>query len=85
LGTLFTLFSALRVVAYLPTLWAIHASGNASQYSLWTWFVFCGANLSTAFWLNDRCQGGWDRNVVVSAVNALMCAAVFAVILGHRS
>jgi hypothetical protein len=33
----FALFSSARVVAYLPTIWAIHQSGDASQHSVWTW------------------------------------------------
>jgi hypothetical protein len=32
----FALFSLGRVIAYLPTVWAIGASGDSSQYSLLT-------------------------------------------------
>lgn len=33
---LFTVFNSARVLAYLPTMWAIQVSGDSSQYSLWT-------------------------------------------------
>lgn len=38
----FALFSSARVVAYLPTIWAIHETGDASQHSVWTWLTWAG-------------------------------------------
>jgi hypothetical protein len=43
--------------AYLPTLWAIHVSGDSSQHSLWTWATWFGANVTMAAWLRPRCSG----------------------------
>jgi hypothetical protein len=30
----FALFSSVRILAYVPTMWAIHQSGDSSQHSL---------------------------------------------------
>ena len=43
-----TLFNTLRAVAYLPTMWAVYASGDSSQHSLWTWCTWPGANATMA-------------------------------------
>ena len=80
----FTLFSSARVVSYLPTLWAIFASGDSGQHSLWTWGIWLGSNLSMALWLFEQHGQRWTRAAVVSAVNATMCAATFAVIVVYR-
>jgi hypothetical protein len=79
----FTLFSSLRMVAYLPTLWAIHSTGDSSQHSLWTWGSWLGANLTMAAWLYER-DGRIDRAVLVSIGNAAMCLAAVVLIAGHR-
>jgi hypothetical protein len=78
-GAAFTAMNALRVLAYLPTLLAIHASGHADQHSLFTWLTFCGANVTMALWLHEQ-HGRVDRAVAVNALNALMCAAIAAMI-----
>ena len=44
----FTLFNSVRTLAYLPTMWAIWASGDSSQHSLWTWCTWLGANATMA-------------------------------------
>lgn len=80
----FTLTNSLRVVAYLPTLLALHHSGNADQHSLWTWCTFCGANFTMAAWLYENNGQRIDRAVVVNLCNAAMCAAVALMILGCR-
>jgi hypothetical protein len=80
----FTLFSSVRVVAYLPTLWAIHQSGDSTQHSLWTWFTWFGANLTMAAWLHEHNGGRIDRAVAVSLCNAAMCAATLVLIAMHR-
>ncbi len=47
----FTRFNSLRVVSYPPAMWAIQASGDSSQHSLWTWGTWLGANVTMAAWL----------------------------------
>lgn len=80
----FALFNGLRMLAYLPTAWAIHASGDTSAHSLWTWAVWLGANLTMAGWLRERNGGRPDRAVLVSLGNASMCALMLAVLAWHR-
>jgi hypothetical protein len=82
-GAAFTAMNALRVLAYLPTLLAIHASGHADQHSLFTWLTFCGANITMALWLHEQ-HGRVDRAVAVNALNALMCASIAALIAWTR-
>jgi hypothetical protein len=84
LGCLFAFFSTARVLAYLPTLWAVVQSGDSSQHSLWTWFTWAGANLTMAAWLYEQQGQRWSRAVAVSLVNATMCIASFAVIAALR-
>lgn len=80
----FTFFSSARILAYLPTLWAILASGDASQHSLWTWLTWLGSNLTMAAWLYE--QGGQrpSRAVVVNLSNAFMCAVIAVLIAFYR-
>lgn len=72
----FTAFGSLRVVAYLPTLWAILHSGDSSQHSLWTWFLFAGGNATMAAWIFEKNGGRACRAVVVNAFNAAMCLMI---------
>jgi hypothetical protein len=81
----FTLFSSVRVLSYLPTLWAICASGDSSQHSLWTWGTWLGSNLTMALWLHEQHGQSWTRAAVVNLTNAAMCAATFTVILVFRA
>jgi hypothetical protein len=81
---LFGPLQALRMTAYLPTLWAIHASGSSTQYAAWTWLAFFCANLSMALSLLRRGTGRVDRYVLVNLINALMSLAVFALIVAYR-
>lgn len=80
----FTLFNSLRVIAYLPTLWAIQASGDASQHSLFTWLTWLCANLTMAAWLYEQHGQRVTRAGVVSACNATLCAAICVVIAQVR-
>lgn len=80
----FTLFSSLRVLTYLPTLWAIQQNGDSSQHSLFTWMTWLGANLTMAGWLHEHNGGRIDRAVGVNLTNALMCAATVVLILRYR-
>lgn len=80
----FTLFNSLRAIAYLPTIWAIHASGDSSQHSLWTWCTWLGANATMAAWLYEQNGQRWGRAVIVNSINAAMCAFTVLMIATHR-
>lgn len=80
----FTLFNSVRVAGYLPTLWAIHASGDSSQHSLWTWLTWVGANATMAAWLYEQNGQRCNRAVVVNIGNASMCLATVLLILAYR-
>jgi hypothetical protein len=84
LGALFTLCSSARVLAYLPTIWALMSTGDSSQHSLWTWCTFFGGNATMAVWLWEN--NGRRRNaaIVASSGNAFMCLATIAVITWMR-
>jgi len=84
LGWAFALFSTVRVVAYLPTVWAIVQSGDSSQHSLWTWFTWAGANATMAAWLYETQGQRMSRAAVVSAGNAAMCVLTLLAILAYR-
>jgi hypothetical protein len=84
LGWAFALFNGLRVVAYLPTLWAIHLSGDSSQHSAWTWAHWLGANLTMAAWLFEHNGQRANRAVFVQLGNSAMCAATLLMVLWHR-
>jgi hypothetical protein len=80
----FTLFSSIRVLTYLPTLWVLVASGQSEQHSLWTWGLWACSNVTMAAWLYEEAGQRWSRAVTVNAVNASMCMAVFVVIAALR-
>jgi hypothetical protein len=80
----FTLFNSVRILAYLPTVWAIAQSGDSSQHSLWTWFTWLGANATMAAWLYESCGQRISRAMMFSAGNAAMCAGTALVIAVHR-
>jgi len=80
----FTFFSSARILAYLPTLWALQASGDASQHSLWTWLTWFGSNLTMAAWLYEQSGRRMSRAVLVNLCNAAMCGAIVATIIACR-
>ena len=80
----FTAFNSVRVVAYLPTLWAIVQSADSSQHSLLTWLTWLGANLTMAAWLYEQNGGRLNRAVVVNMGNSCMCATTVALISWFR-
>ncbi len=80
----FTLFNSVRMLAYIPTMWAVQASGDSSQHSLWTWCTWLGANLTMAAWLCEQNGQRLGRAVVVNIGNAAMCAATVVLIIVHR-
>lgn len=85
LGGLFALFNAARLVAYLPTIWAVALSGDSSQHSLWTWLTFLGGNATMAAWLWEQNGHRCQRAIAVCAGNALMCLAIVGVIVWTRT
>lgn len=80
----FILFNSVRMLAYLPTMWAIQASGDTAQHSLWTWCTWLGANVTMAAWLYEQNGHRVGRAVIVNIGNATMCAAMVALIAVHR-
>ena len=80
----FTLFNSVRVVSYLPTLWAIYSSGNSSQHSLWTWLTWFGANATMAAWLYESGGRRCNAAIAVNVCNASMCFFTAALIVLFR-
>lgn len=80
----FTLFNSVRVFSYLPTLWAIHTSGDSGQHSLVTWLTWLGANVTMALWLYEHSGQSCNRAVMVNVGNAVMCLATSVLIAWHR-
>ena len=84
LGMAFTLFGTLRLVSYVPTLLAIHASGDSSQHSLWTWGIWLGSNFTMAVWLYEEDGRRMNRVIGLSLCNAAMCAIAVVLIVFYR-
>lgn len=80
----FTFFSTARILAYLPTFWAILESGDASQHSVWTWLTWFGSNLTMAVWLYEQGGQRTSRAVLVNLCNAVMCGAIVTLIIATR-
>lgn len=80
----FTLFNSVRVLAYAPTMWAIHTSGDASQHSLWTWITWAGANATMSAWLYEQNNQCMNRAIAVNLGNAAMCLGTVALIVFYR-
>lgn len=80
----FTFFNSVRLIAYLPTIWAIHTSGDSGQQSLWTWCTWLFANLTMAAWLYEENGRHLNRAICINLGNAAMCAATIAVIAAYR-
>lgn len=80
----FTLFNSVRMLAYIPTMWAVQASGDSSQHSLWTWCTWLGANLTMAAWLYEQNGQRLGRAVAINIGNTAMCAVTVVLIIVHR-
>lgn len=80
----FTLLDSVRVLSYLPTMWAIQASGDSSQHSLLTWGTWLGANLTMAACLRETGGGKCNKAIAVNLANSTMCVATIALIAWHR-
>lgn len=81
----FTFFNSVRVLAYLPTIWAIYASGDSQQHSWFTWLTWAGANATMALWLYEQNSRRLTRAAAVNACNAVMCSATLVLILALRA
>jgi hypothetical protein len=80
---LFSAFNALRVAAYLPQILRVASdSDGAKAISYTTWCVWIGANGSTAAYALVITPS--LALFVVSALNALGCAAVVALTAWKR-
>ena len=80
----FTLFNSVRMLAYVPTISAIHLGADSSQHSLWTWCTWLGANATMAAWLREQNGGRIDKAVAINIGNAAMCLATLATIVAYR-
>jgi len=80
----FTVFGSARVIAHLPTIWAILLTGDASQHSVWTWLTWVGANGTMAAALHEQNGQRIDRAIVVNLGNTAMCLATTALIVYSR-
>jgi hypothetical protein len=84
LALAFAFFNSIRIISYLPTIWAIHSSGESGQYSLLTWATWVGANASMAALLYENNGQRLGSASIVSAINALMCLATCLTIACYR-
>ena len=80
----FAFFNSLRLLAYLPTIWAIFESADSHQHSILTWLTWAGANLTMAAWLFEQSGQRMTRAVAVNLGNAVLCLATLVVILAYR-
>jgi hypothetical protein len=80
----FTVCNSIRIVTYLPTIVTIHASGDSGQYSLWTWTMWIGANVTTAAWLYETNGRKVDAVIGMSLGNAVMCSVTSLAIVYYR-
>ena len=81
----FAFFNSVRVLAYLPTIWAIYTSGDSQQHSWFTWLTWAGANATMAAWLYEQNSRRFTRAAAVNACNAVMCLATLVLILALRA
>ena len=80
----FTLFSSVRILAYLPMAWAILTSGSSQQHSLLTWAIWTSSNMTMAAWLYEDNGRRLNRAIVVNIGNALMCLVILALVAFYR-
>ena len=80
----FTFFSSVRILTYVPTIWAIQISQSSDQYSLLTWVSWVGANGTMAAWVYESNGQKLDPVCLVNIGNALMCLATCIAIVYYR-
>lgn len=81
----FTAFNSIRVLGYLPTVFAIMASGDSSQHSILTWLTWLGANGTMAAWLYEHNGQRISKAVMVNIGNTTMCLITTLVIVWYRA
>lgn len=80
----FTAFNSIRVLGYLPTVFAIMANGDSSQHSVLTWITWLGANGTMAAWLYEQNGQRFSKAVMVNIGNTTMCLITTVVIVWYR-
>lgn len=80
----FTLSQSARIIAYLPTIWAVWTSGHSTEHSLLTWMTWLCANLSMTCWLFEQAGRVRTRAVLINIGNTAMCFLTLVVIAVHR-
>lgn len=80
----FTFFNTVRLLTYLPTIWAIHERGASDQHSLLTWLAWTGANVTMGLWLYEQSDRRLERAAFMNFGNALMCLTTAIVIVAYR-
>src|SRR5262245_2581163 len=72
---LFVMFSALRIISYLPQIYRVAADENgASAISYSTWALWVGANVSTALYAGINLRDPYLA--FVSVIYAICCVTV---------
>lgn len=80
----FAVLSTLRLLTYMPTMWAIHHQGDSSQHSLLTWLIWMGANAAMGASLYERSGRRLNKLILVNAANALQCLATAVLVAWYR-
>ena len=80
----FAICSSTRLLSYLPTVWAIHESGDSTSYSLLTWCSWVASNATMAAWLYESNRRRVNRAILVTAGNAVMCVGICVFITCYR-
>jgi hypothetical protein len=80
----FAVFSTMRLLSYMPTMWVIYRSGNSSQHALLTWLVWTAANSVMAASLYERSHRHWNKLIIVTAANAVQCLAMTFLVAWYR-
>ena len=80
----FAVLGSTRLLTYLPTLWAIQASGDSRQHSLLTWIAWVASNATMAAWLFEHNGRRINKAIAVTAGNAVMCGAACVLIVYYR-
>lgn len=81
----FILFNTLRVLFYLPQIGKlVKARNNLATHSLFTWFSWVFANLTTGLLFYQQ-SNRLDDKVLLNMASAFMCAVVVGIILYKRN
>lgn len=80
----FAFFNTVRVLGYLPTMWAVHVQADSSQHSLISWLSWMGANATMAAWIHQNNGHRFDTIVFFNVCNAVMCLVTAVLIAAYR-